>query len=154
MPVMLPFFGSAPVKHCERPVLGLAPYEGAVRTPEKHEPSTVGGNPTTQDKTAHDPPQDTNTRLPATHQRVARAVWPLARAHGENTRTLCGWRNIRKSCGWRIIRRSCGPWPDEYASLERSAPRRVAVLGRPYHAIVSIPSDMMMELACGVFKCP
>ena len=52
---MLPFFGSAPVKHCERPVLGLAPYEEAVQTPERHEPSTVGANPTTQDTTAQDP---------------------------------------------------------------------------------------------------
>ena len=54
MPVMLPFFGAAPVKHCERPVFGLAPYEEAVQTPEKHEPSTVGANPTTQDTTAQD----------------------------------------------------------------------------------------------------
>ena len=102
---MLPFFGAAPVKHCERPVLGLAPYEEAVRTPEKHEPSTVGVNPTTHDTTAQDPHFKARTetqdyRQPTKGLFVVRAVWPLARAHGENTRTLCGWQNIRKSCGW------------------------------------------------------
>ena len=108
---MLPFF-AAPVKHCERPVLGLAPYEEAVRTPEKHEPSTVGANPTTQDTTPLQS-QDRNTRLPATHRRSFRrpscvALGPCA---CENTRTLRGWQNIRKSCGWWVIRRLCGPWP-------------------------------------------
>ena len=67
----------------------------------------------------------------------------------------CGCRDIRKSCGWRIIRLLCGLWLDEYASLERCAPRRLAVLGDALRTStniscwVSVKSGVQQESSWG-----
>ena len=79
------------------------------------------------------------------------AVWPLARVDA-GTSDKCvdgGTSGIRVDDGSSDGRVALGRMKTHF--LKRSAPRRLAVLGRPY---VSIPSEKVMDLACGFSSVP
>ena len=82
------------------------------------------------------------------------AVWSLARVDaGTSDKCVDGGTSRNRVDDGSSDGRVALGWVNTHF-LKRCAPRRLAVLGRPYHEIVSIPSDMMMDLACGFSSVP